>query len=181
MIPWRDLQDILADAGLESRMMNASRPILYVDTKQQMLSCISVTHDNDKSYRISTSKYGNGQHQDSYQTPTGIHRIAHKIGDHEDPGRVFKARIATNEICLADDYEGQDDVITSRILWLDGLEDGFNHGAQVDSYKRFIYIHGTADENNIGRPASVGCIRMTNDNVIELFDHVEVDDLVIIE
>jgi lipoprotein-anchoring transpeptidase ErfK/SrfK len=72
------------------------------------------------------------------------------------------------------------DEITSRILWLDGLEEGVNRGGDNDTYSRYIYIHGTTDEKRIGQPVSAGCIRMTNDDVIELFDEVLVDDLVLI-
>ena len=75
----------------------------------------------------------------------------------------------------------EDDEITSRILWLDGLESGFNNGGVHDSYTRYIYIHGTSDEMRIGQPVSHGCIRMKNLDVIELFDEVLINDLVIIQ
>jgi lipoprotein-anchoring transpeptidase ErfK/SrfK len=72
------------------------------------------------------------------------------------------------------------DEITSRILWLDGLEEGINHGGVYDTFDRFIYIHGTSDEKRIGEPVSAGCIRMKNKDIIELFNEVLVDDLVLI-
>ena len=92
---------------------------------------------------------------------------------------VFKAREPTGNI--ADNLDNREqDQITSRILWLDGLEEGVNCGGVYDTYARYIYIHGTSDEKRIGEPVSAGCIRMKNDDVIELFDEVLVNDLVVI-
>jgi lipoprotein-anchoring transpeptidase ErfK/SrfK len=107
--------------------------------------------------------------------------VAKKIGGEQPPGRVFRARQATAEICLPEDYRGEEDVITSRILWLRGLEPGKNSGGNVDTQDRYIYIHGTPDEARLGRPASIGCVRMRNDDVISLYDKVKVGDLVYIE
>ena len=93
---------------------------------------------------------------------------------------VFSARQATGRVSKKTDNREEDE-ITSRILWLDGLEQGFNNGGVHDSYSRYIYIHGTSDEKRIGQPVSMGCIRMKNQNVIDLFDQVIVNDLVIIQ
>jgi len=177
---WQTLQDKLAKENLETFLSGSDRPIIYIDTRQQLLSLISA-QDDVQSYPVSSSQHGLGQLQDSFKTPAGIHKITQKIGDNQPEGRVFKSRIATDDISLAQDYSGKDDVITSRILWLEGLQDGYNCGAEVDTFKRYIYIHGTADEAHIGQPASIGCIRMKNKDVIKLYDNVQVDDLVIIE
>lgn len=133
-------------------------------------------------YPVSTSRYGVGNKEGSHQTPLGAHNIAEKIGDHCRPGEIIKARIPTGklaEICVDAHATGQD-VITSRVLWLRGLESGINRGGDVDSYRRYIYIHGTAEEGLIGKPASIGCVRMKNADVIDLYDRVAVGTPVMI-
>lgn len=134
------------------------------------------------SYPVSTSRYGIGNRQDSYRTPLGVHRIADKIGDGVPPGTIFKRRKSKGEIAeiLRGDVAGQHDFVTSRILWLTGLEPGVNRGPGIDSHDRFIYIHGTHAEGRIGQPASYGCVRMTNRDVIELYGRLVVDNLVVI-
>jgi lipoprotein-anchoring transpeptidase ErfK/SrfK len=117
------------------------------------------------SYPVSTSKYGVGDAPGSYRTPAGLMKIRKKIGGNAPAGAVFKSGRATGEI-LAVDAPGRDPVVT-RILWLDGKEPGNRH-----AYTRHIYIHGTPEERNIGRPASYGCIRMRSQDIIELFDIV---------
>lgn len=179
MIPWQQLQDLIHQSSANVTPQSVSRPIIYVDLQQQLLS--QVSDQDEQHYQISTSRYGPGQKQDSFQTPTGIHQIAEKFGDDEPLGRVFKSRVATQQICVPEDYQGDEDLITTRILWLAGLEPGLNAGGDVDSYQRYIYIHGTADEKSIGKPSSIGCIRMKNHDVIKLYDQVEVGDLVIIK
>lgn len=178
---WQRLQDKIHASDLEGVTVIPDRPIIHIDSEQQLLSCVSASDNPFQYYSISTSRYGQGQTEGSLQTPLGIHQIAQKIGDHEPLGRVFRSRVATKEMCLPDDFEGEADVITSRILWLEGLQPGLNRGGDVDSYQRYIYIHGTADEEHIGQPASIGCIRMKNSEVMELFDLVVPGDLVIIE
>ncbi len=124
-----------------------------------------------ESYPISSSKYGEGSIENSFKTPLGKHIIKEKIGYGVPLNTIFVARVNTNEkaniIRSLDDSE--DDYVTSRILWLDGLEEGHNKGGNVDSFKRYIYIHGTHEEGLIGEKASHGCIRMFNNDVIELF------------
>ena len=178
---WSKLQNILDQAEPDTGTLSNSRPIIYIDTQQQLLSCVSVEDKVSQYYPVSTSKFGLGQLQGSFKTPTGIHKIAQKIGVDEPVGRVFKSRLATDDTCFAEDFNGEEDVITSRILWLEGLQTGYNCSGEVDTFKRYIYIHGTADEAHIGQPASIGCIRMRNLDVIKLFEQVEVNDLVIIE
>lgn len=134
------------------------------------------------SFAVSTARNGAGELAGSFCTPRGAHRIAQKIGQNAPVFAVFKARVATGEI-WSPDLEAFDpgrDWILSRILWLDGLEPGKNQGDSVDSHDRYIYIHGTNEEDQIGTPVSHGCIRMRNDDVVALFDQVSVDTRVTI-
>ena len=127
------------------------------------------------AYPVSTAKNGPGQLKGSECTPTGWHRIRAKIGAGQPMGSVFKARRPTGEIYtpqLAEQFPERDWIL-SRILWLGGLEPGFNRYGDVDSTWRYIYIHGTPDQGMRGVPESHGCIRMTNADVIELFDAVQ--------
>ena len=117
--------------------------------------------------RCSTSRFGIGQVEGSNCTPLGLHRIAEKIGAGEPAGTVFKGR---KIIGHTSQPEFGDAKITTRILWLDGLEPGFNRGGNVDSHARYIYIHGAADQKSIGRPASHGCIHLADADLIPLFD-----------
>jgi lipoprotein-anchoring transpeptidase ErfK/SrfK len=133
-------------------------------------------------YPVSTSRYGVGYKEGSFQTPLGAHNIAEKIGDDCQPGEIFKVRVPTGKLAEinTDTHETGQDVITSRVLWLRGLEPGINQGGDVDSYRRYIYIHGTAEEGLISQPASIGCIRMKNADVIDLYDRVTVGTPVVI-
>jgi lipoprotein-anchoring transpeptidase ErfK/SrfK len=129
-----------------------------------------------KRYAASTSKYGTGSQQGSFKTPLGRHRVKKKIGDGAPLATIFKNRVNTGKIAAIERTPrgALEDFVTSRILWLEGLEPGKNRGKRIDSFKRFIYIHGTASEGLIGRPASDGCVRLTNRDVIELYDRVPV-------
>jgi lipoprotein-anchoring transpeptidase ErfK/SrfK len=122
---------------------------------------------------VSTSKYGVGDRFGSYATPIGNLRVAQKIGSGAPQGTVFKSRKPTGEI-LAPHTRGRDPVIT-RILWLQGTESQNRH-----AWDRCIYIHGTAEEYKIGRPASYGCIRMKSRDVTRLFDAIGLGTPVII-
>ena len=127
------------------------------------------------SYPISSSKYGEGSKQNSFKTPLGSHMIKEMIGDEVPKNTIFISRINTQrEAKIIHDQENSDnDYVTTRIMWLDGMEDGKNKGKGVDSYNRYIYIHGTHEEGLIGQKASHGCIRMFNSDVIELFSVVK--------
>lgn len=128
-----------------------------------------------KCYPVSTAKNGSGQLQGSECTPTGRHRIRAKIGAGAPINSVFVGRRATGEIYspdLAARHPGRDWIL-SRILWLGGLEPGVNRYGEVDTTWRYIYIHGCPDHLMQGIPASHGCIRMHNADVIELFDSIE--------
>lgn len=144
-------------------------------------------HDDDgkllQQYPVSTSKYGTGNTNGSEKTPLGLHRIKVKIGGAMPVNEVFIGRIPHGNLdeCKERGVELPDDVIMSRILWLDGMEPGRNHGGYVDTYQRYIYIHGTNDEVSIGSPSSIGCIRMRNEDVVDLYRLVEVGSEVLIE
>ncbi len=150
-------------------------------SKQQL--CVIRAGEILKAYPVSTSKYGIGSKQLSNKTPLGRHAIAKKIGAGMPALTVFKNRVAVGRLNHANLTREpvKQDLVTSRILWLKGLEPGLNSGRRVDSFHRFIYIHGTADEGLIGTPASHGCIRMKNADVMELFDSVDVGTPVMIE
>jgi L,D-transpeptidase YbiS len=119
-----------------------------------------------RHFRISTSRYGVGQRNGSNQTPLGLHRIGAKVGLGWPIGTVFKGR---QPIGLT--WQGLPDAaIAHRVLWLEGLEAGFNKGGDVDSRSRFIYLHGVGDETTLGRPNSRGCIHLPADALIALAD-----------
>jgi len=155
--------------------------VLYVSIKQQKLYHIQ----NDsiiKEYIISSSAYGIGSKAGSNKTPIGLHSIKEKYGDNTPingrmTGRVFYGDIATT---YTDETKSKTDDITSRIFWLEGMEKGKNKGKGIDSFSRYIYIHGTSEEGRLGKPASHGCIRMKNKEVIDLYKLIEVGTLVLI-
>jgi len=146
---------------------------LYVDVEIQTLFYFD-KNKQVKSYLISSAKNGVGNQNNSYQTPTGFHQVIEKIGAGQPVNMMFKGRKATGEIAKIDEprYTEQD-TISSRILWLSGLEEGVNLSGNVDTKNRYIYIHGTADESHLGHPLSHGCIRMKNTDIIELFEMVD--------
>jgi lipoprotein-anchoring transpeptidase ErfK/SrfK len=147
---------------------------LRVLTQSQQLKVLD-NHENVLvSYTISTALKGLGEAADSEQTPRGKHRIAEKIGANADVNTIFVGRKPTGEIYtpeLAEQFPERDWILT-RILWLDGLEPGKNQGDNVDSKKRYIYIHGSPDTKPFGTPCSKGCINMKNTDIIALFDRV---------
>jgi len=125
-----------------------------------------------RSYRISTSRFGIGTKEGSFKTPTGRFRVAQKIGGDAASGTIFHGRVP---LAPSDPLPATEDLVMSRILWLDGLDED-----NANTRDRFIYIHGTKHEDKIGRPASHGCIRMRNADVIELFDLVDAEMPVVI-
>tara|TARA_B100001029_G_C15063933_1_gene461543 strand:- start:938 stop:1471 length:534 start_codon:yes stop_codon:yes gene_type:complete len=136
-----------------------------------------------RSYPISSSAYGEGQLENSLMTPLGKHEIEEKIGKNVEKYHFFTSRIHVPQKAniIHDFIDTEDDLITTRIMWLSGLKDGFNKGTNVDSFKRYIYIHGTHEEGLIGTKASHGCIRMLNHDVLELFDLISEKTIVNIE
>lgn len=133
-----------------------------------------------KSYVISTSKRPASNVEHSLGTPRGLHEIAERIGAGQPAGTVFKSRMPTGRHFseIPEDEADRHNLITSRILWLRGLEPGVNLGGNVDTHDRYIYIHGTQREDMIGRPLSAGCVLMRNGDIIELYDEVRTGDLV---
>ncbi|CAK0745249.1 L,D-transpeptidase [Gammaproteobacteria bacterium] len=136
-------------------------------------------------YPVSTGRQGVGEIMGSERTPRGLHRIRLKIGENCPINTVFLSRRPTGERYhpdLAARHPERDWILT-RILWLSGLESGFNRGISreghpVDTLRRFIYIHGTPDETPLGTPGSRGCIRMHNEDLLALFNRVRTGDLV---
>lgn len=127
-----------------------------------------------RSYTISTAANGLGEEKNSFKTPRGWHIVRAKIGADFPLNSVFVKRRFTGEIYNAELgllYPDRDWILT-RILWLSGLEKGFNRLGNVDTMQRFVYIHGSPDERPVGVPTSHGCIRMQNQDIIELFDLV---------
>ena len=125
-----------------------------------------------RRYDVSCSKNGAGEQKGSYCTPRGRHLVRAKIGKGQPVNTVFVRRRPTGEIytpALGERFPGRDWILT-RILWLSGCEPGINRLGQVDTMQRFIYIHGSPDSVDMGKPGSIGCIRMRNDDLLELFD-----------
>jgi lipoprotein-anchoring transpeptidase ErfK/SrfK len=153
-------------------MKKSAEPKINISVKKQELT-LKLGRKKLAAYPISTSRFGLGSKEGSLKTPTGHFRIAEKIGDGMAVGTVFKSRRpmkATKKMLR------EDDLVMTRILWLDGVEP-----ANANTYERFIYIHGTNHEGQIGEPASHGCIRMRNQDLVELFDRVGVDTPVMIK
>ena len=126
-----------------------------------------------RTYPVSTSKYGRGCEEGSFKTPTGRFQISEKIGDGHRQGEVFRSRQATGNI---GDETNENDLIQTRILWLEGLE---AHNA--NTRQRYIYIHGTNHESKIGQAVSQGCVRMRNADIVDLFNLVDKGIGVVIE
>lgn len=155
---------------------------LYIKISDQTLS---VLQDDEviKSYKVSTAKNGPGELVNSECTPRGKHIIRAKIGKDSDINTIFVGRRDTGERYnqqLAKQYPERDWILT-RILWLSGCEPGINRLGNVDTMRRYIYIHGCPDEDEIGKPGSHGCIKMKNNEVIELFEMVKPGTPVYIE
>jgi L,D-transpeptidase YbiS len=133
-----------------------------------------------KRYAVSTSKHGAGELAGSHRTPRGRHLIRAKIGAGAAPNTVFRGRRPTGEIYspeLARAFPERDWILT-RILWLSGTEIGRNRLGDVDTMRRYIYIHGMPDSEPLGVPGSIGCIRMRNGEIVELFDLVPTGTIV---
>ena len=145
-------------------LVDISEQRLYLKSGEQTLV----------SYPISTSKYGEGSKENSFKTPLGNHIIKEKIGENAPINTIFISRINTKNIASIENKpkNTENDYVTSRIMWLEGEENGVNKGPGIDSYERYIYIHGTHEEGLIGVKASHGCIRMFNVDVIDLYDRI---------
>lgn len=120
-------------------------------------------------YRCSTAAAGAGNRASSRQTPLGWHMVDERFGDGLPVGAVFKERKFSGRV-YDPSNPTRDDLVLTRIMWLRGLEPGVNAGSGIDSHDRYIYIHGTPEEDRLGAPASMGCIRLSNQNVADLYD-----------
>ena len=152
--------------------MQTSRTTIHISVRNQLLTL----RDDEtpvRTYPVSTSRFGIGTGKGSLKTPIGRFRVAEKIGREMPTGTIFQSRVPLKP---GDPLPPTDDLVMSRILWLDGLDED-----NANTRERFIYIHGTKNEAKIGSPASCGCIRMRNADVVELFDLVDPDTPVIIE
>ena len=152
-----------------------SRFVLLVDVRAQRMHLVQPLANFAapdcllrKTFRVSTSRFGVGQKKNSNCTPLGLHRVAEKIGGGWPIGSVFKSRKMVGYTWNGCNHAA----ITNRILWLEGLEPGVNRGGDVDTFERYIYIHGTGDEPSLGRPASRGCIHLGAADLLPLYDFV---------
>jgi lipoprotein-anchoring transpeptidase ErfK/SrfK len=155
-------------------------PRISINIKLQKLDLLDDNGKLIKRYSISSAKNGVGEQNGSFCTPRGRHVIRAKIGAGQPVNTVFVERRTTGETYspeLARQYPGRDWILT-RILWLSGLERGYNRLGKVDTMRRAIYIHGSPDTADMGKPGSRGCIRMHNRDIVELFDLVPVSTVV---
>ena len=153
--------------------------MIFVNSSNQTLYLFK---DNSLIFesKISTSKYGMGCRMNSFKTPTGLHSVSSMIGKGLPAGTLFRNRKPTEKVIKKIPLDNSD-YITSRILRLNGLEEGKNQGGDVDSYNRYIYIHGTPHCNTLGSKQSQGCIRMSDSAIVKLFDLVNQETLVLID
>ncbi len=166
---YKKLRRHLTDPGELFIVVSIETQTLLVCTKDSVV----------ERYNASSSRYGVGNRENSLKTPVGVHRIKEKFGDGAPAGRVFRDREDTGEDW--DHSRTGDNLILTRILRLEGLEEGINKGSGIDSYERYIYIHGTGREDLIGTPLSHGCVCMRNHDIIRLFEMVKAGTLVYID
>lgn len=150
------------------------RMILLKKNARTPAGHIFPSYRRTKNFVISTSRFGPGQVQGSNQTPLGLHRVAEKIGAGWPQGTVFKSRLPVG--CT---WQGMPEAsIVHRILWLEGLEPGHNRGGRVDTFARYVYIHGYGNELTLGKPQSCGCIHVAAHDLLPLFDELPTGTLV---
>ena len=145
---------------------------IHVSIRDQRLT-LTENETSIRSYPVSTSRFGVGTEEGSMKTPIGQFRIAEKIGGDSPTGTIFRSRVPLDP---DQPLPHTEDLVMSRILWLDGSDED-----NANTRDRYIYIHGTRHEDKIGTPASCGCVRMRNADVIELFDLVDEGTPVVIE
>ena len=156
---------------------------ISINIGSQTLDLYDDNGNRIKRYSISSAKNGVGEQNGSFCTPRGRHLVRAKIGADQPPNTVFVERRPTGETyspALATRFPARDWILT-RILWLSGCERGYNRLGKVDTMRRAIYIHGSPDTVEMGKPGSHGCIRMRNQDVIELFELVPPGTPVVIE
>jgi lipoprotein-anchoring transpeptidase ErfK/SrfK len=149
-------------------------PRIEISIPDQSLKLLSDGGRELRRYSVSTSRNGAGELEGSFCTPRGAHIVRAKIGAGQPLNTVFRGRRPTGEFWtpeLGERFPGRDWILT-RILWLSGCEVGKNRLGNVDTMRRYIYIHGSPDCVPMGTPGSIGCIRMRNQDIVELFDRV---------
>lgn len=149
-------------------------PSIRISLPAQTLTLLDDAGGTLRTYSVSTAKNGPGERRGSHCTPRGRHVVRARIGAGAPPNTVFVGRRPTGEVWspeLGARHPGRDWILT-RILWLSGCEPGFNRLGDVDTMRRYVYIHGTPDSMPMGVPGSIGCVRMRNADIIELFDLV---------
>jgi UDP-N-acetylmuramate--alanine ligase len=161
------------------RFLPDPEELFLIQSIEEQALFVCAKGDVVELFDVSTSRFGNGIRENSFKTPLGIHRIKEKIGSGAPPGRIFKGRKDTG--IDWDQASIEDNLILTRILRLEGLEEGINKGAGVDSYDRYIYIHGTNREDLVGTPLSHGCLALRNSDILRLFDIVREGTLVYID
>ena len=147
---------------------------IEISISEQTLELFGDAGGQLRIYSVSTSKNGPGELKDSFCTPRGRHIVRAKIGTGAAENTIFIGRRPSGEIYtpeLGERHPGRDWILT-RILWLSGCEPGFNRLSKVDTMQRYIYIHGSPDSAQMGKPGSIGCVRMRNRDILELFDLV---------
>ncbi len=147
---------------------------IHISLAKQTLTLIDAVGQEVRRYVVSTARKGAGEQNGSFCTPRGRHLIRAKIGGGQAENTVFVRRRPSGEVYsreFAERFPGRDWILT-RILWLSGCEPGRNRLGSVDTMRRYIYIHGSPDSTPMGIPGSIGCIRMRNAELIELFDLV---------
>lgn len=178
MNPPKEFESKLKELGIKP-----TKHLLVVNIADQSMTLFE-GKESIKTYTVSTSERGAGQVENTMQTPLGLHKISQKIGASSQPYTIFKSREDTGTTCPPNSPgHGGEDLILTRILRLEGLEEGFNRGKDgqgrvVDSFERYVYIHGTNHEEQLGTPASHGCVRMGNLDVMDLYGHVAEGTLV---
>jgi hypothetical protein len=184
--PRRLLQNCLR--ACRARGVIPSKNILLVESASQTLARWILQpgpfpkprwtrYSPEAEYTTSTSRFGIGQVSGSYRTPAGLHRVAEKHGTGQPIGTSYRGRKPVGLL-----WDGEPEApVPHRILWLEGLEPGLNRGGAVDSYARYIYIHGVADEQTLGRAVSAGCIHLAARDLIPLYDEIPCGTLVWIE
>ncbi len=141
-------------------------PLIVVSVLLQRAALRLPTGPWHGPWLVSTADAGTGNEPASHRTPTGLHRVCERIGEGASPGTEFRSRIPTGRVIQPGADSGTGDLILTRILWLDGLQPGVNE----HSRGRYIYLHGTNREDLLGTPASHGCVRMANADILHLFD-----------
>ncbi len=147
---------------------------IEISIARQALSLVDDCGETVRSYLVSTATRGVGERKGSYCTPRGRHLIRAKIGAEQPANTVFIGRRPSGEVYspeLAERFPNRDWILT-RILWLSGCEPGRNRLGDVDTMRRYVYIHGSPDSAPMGQPGSIGCIRMRNADIVELFELV---------